>query len=501
MSVAVNRSVGGSVSRLAVALPIAAAIGVAALMLGDAYTVAAVVLVAVEVISMALLPLSWSVPLLLFGAPLRFYVTYPGTELDLALTNFIVVGFGGVCLMQWLMQTRPRLLRWEWMIVLWVAWSMLSVMWTTALIASLRGLFQWLMVFSAIVLAARSILHAAEPVRVIRRFLITLLCLVSIWSIIGFVQVALGLDTVIAFLGSPAAAAFFAPGLLATKLAAMNFNWRSGTDVQPFGPFLNAIEFGIFTAVGIGAAIAMALGRVRAVPRSLVAVTLVVTVAANVACLKATGWVAAGVAIAVAFVTLGRSVARVVAVSLGTVLVLGGLVFVFRENLSDRLQSLAVREGTTGATAEAISRPSIWLAYLDAVRERPLVGLGISTANERGPVHWTRTPTGGVIAGQLPTENSYLTALIETGAVGLALLLATLVGAVVRGVRLSRRYPDSPIAQGAGVAAIGLAALLAGNVTVDAFNGEILGVVMGMLVGIVVAASRLVPRVRSQAAA
>ena len=65
-------------------------------------------------------------------------------------------------------------------------------------------------------------------------------------------------------------------------------------------------------------------------------------------------------------------------------------------------------------------------------------------------------------------------------------------------MRLSRRYPEDPVAQGAGVAAIGIAALLAGNITVDAFNGEILGVVMGMLVGVVAAASRLVPHSRPQ---
>ena len=123
-----------------------------------------------------------------------------------------------------------------------------------------------------------------------------------------------------------------------------------------------------------------------------------------------------------------------------------------------------------------------------------MVGLGVATAHEYGPVHWTRLPgTGTTVAEQVPTENSYLSALIETGAVGLALLLLTVVGALVRGVKLSRRYPGDPVAQGAGVAAIGLAALLAGNMTVDGFNGEILGVIMGVLIGIVVAAVRLVP--------
>src|SRR6185437_10966550 len=147
-----------------------------------------------------------------------------------------------------------------------------------------------------------------------RRLLIALLALVTVWSIIGFVQVGLGLDNVTRFLTSPVGAVFYAPGLVESKLPTMSFNWRSGSDVQPFGPFLNAIEFGIFTAVGIGAAVAMALGRTRLVPRWLVITTLALAIAANVAGLKATGWVAAAVAIAVAFVTLGGSIRRVVAV-------------------------------------------------------------------------------------------------------------------------------------------------------------------------------------------
>jgi hypothetical protein len=85
--------------------------------------------------------------------------------------------------------------------------------------------------------------------------------------------------------------------------------------------------------------------------------------------------------------------------------------------------------------------------------------------------------------------------------VGLALLLIAVVGALVRGLRLARRYPDLPVAQAAGIAGIGLAAILAGNLTVDAFNGEILGVLMGILMGIIVAANRLEPRSRAAASA
>jgi len=480
-------------------LPLLAALGVAALMTGDLYTVVVGTLIALATLGLVLLPLTWSVPLLVFCAPFRFYITYPGTQLDVALTNFVVVGLGFTCVASALMGDRPRLLGWERAIAAWVGWTILSIAWTSGLIASLRGVFQWLMVFSGIVASALCVTRAADPAGAVRRLLTALLALVAVWSLIGFLQVALGLDRILGFLASPGGAVFYAPGLVEGRLPTMGFNWRSGTEIQPFGPFLNAIEFGIFTAVGVGAAVAMAVGRLWLGPRWLVWLALVLATAANVACLKATGWVAAAVAIAVAFVTVGRSIRRVLAVSFAAVALFAVLLWVFREDVTLRLQDLAAREGTTGATAEAISRPAIWLSYLDAARTRPLVGLGVASSIQYGPVHWTRAPTGNMVAGQLPTENSYLTTLIETGVVGLALLLLTLGGAFVRGVRLSRRYPADPLAQGAGVAAIGIAALLAGNMTVDAFNGEILGVIQGVLVGIVVAAVRLVPMARKAA--
>jgi O-antigen ligase len=148
-----------------------------------------------------------------------------------------------------------------------------------------------------------------------------------------------------------------------------------------------------------------------------------------------------------------------------------------------------------------LSRPAIWLYYLTALRIHPITGGGVSTSILYGPVHWTRTAGGSSVAVVLPTENSYLTTAIETGLVGLALLLIAVVGALVRGLRLARRYPDLPVAQAAGIAGIGLAAILAGNLTVDAFNGEILGVLMGILMGIIVAANRLEPRSRAAASA
>jgi O-antigen ligase len=475
---------------------IALAAGLAAAMLGDPYTVGVVVALGVAVTAIALLPLTWTLPALVFLIPFRLYVDLPGTPtLEVALTNFIVVGLGAVCLANLLLRGRPRLLGWEVAIVLWVGWTVASLAWTSEFVASLTGVFRWLMVFSAILIASQCVLRAADPIAAVRRLLIALLALVGFWCIVGFIEVAIGMDPIFAFLKSPAAAVFYPPLFLQDRLAARNFNWLSGNEVQPFGAFLNAIEFGILTAVGVGSALALAVGRRGLAPRWLVLSVLVLAGAANIACMKGTGWLAAGVAVAIAFVSLGRSIRRVLGVSLLTLAVLGLLIYIFRETLIDRVRALAAREGTEGAAAQALSRPAIWRYYLTALVGQPITGGGVSTSILFGPVHWTIPQGGGTsVAVVLPTENSYLTTAIETGLVGLLLLLLSVVGALLRGLRLARRYPDRPMAQAAGTAAIGLAAVLAGNMTVDAFNGEILGVLMGVLIGIIVAANRLESR-------
>ncbi len=476
---------------------VALAAALAAAMLGDAYTVAVIVVLGLATTAIAIVPLTWSLPALVFLIPFRLYVDIPGTTLELALTNFIVVGLGAVCLASLLLRGRPRLMGWELAIALWVIWTVASLAWTSQFVASLTGVFRWLMVFSAILIASQCVLRAADPAGAARRLLIALLALVGFWSIVGFIEVALGIDPIFAFLKSPAAAVFYPPLFLQERLAARNFNWLSGNEVQPFGAFLNAIEFGILTAVGVGSALALAVGRRALAPRWLVLAVLILASAANIACMKGTGWLAAGVAVAIAFISLGRSIRRVVGVSLMTLAVIGLLVYIFRETLIERVQALAAREGTEGAAAQALSRPAIWSYYLTAVIAQPITGGGVSTSILSGPVHWTIPQGGGTsVAVVLPTENSYLTTAIETGLVGLTLLLVSVIGALIRGLRLARRHPDRPLAQAAGTAAIGLAAILAGNLTVDAFNGEILGVLMGVLMGIIVAANRLEARSR-----
>jgi O-antigen ligase len=463
-------------------------------MLGDPYTGALVVAVAAAAAGLLVLPLTRSLPLLIFLIPFRLYVDFPSTKIEFSVTNFIVVGFGGACLAAALLRGRPRLLRWELSMVALLFWIVASFGWSSSAGASVGGVFRWIVFFSAILLGTECVLRAGDPAAAVRRILIGVLALVGVWSIVGFIQAAVGMDVMFAFLQTPISAAFYPPGLVDDRIAGQSFNWLSGTDVQPFGPFVNSIEFGVLTAAGLGIALALAVGRSRLAPRWLVLSVLVLATAANIACLKGTGWAAAGVAVAIAFVSLGRSIRRVLGVSLLTLVLLGLLVYIFQDALIERVQAIAVREGTQGAAAQALSRPAIWVYYLHALAVNPLMGLGVGTSILYGPIHWTATVDGNTsVATVLPTENSYLTAAIETGVVGLLLVLVVMVGALARGLRLARRYPDLPLAQGAGAAAIGLAAILTGNLTVDAFNEQILSLLMGVLIGVIVAANRRLP--------
>lgn len=483
----------GSPWQAAVILVLAACL--AAALMGEVYPVVVGLAVVLATVGLGILPLTWSLPILVFLVPFRLYVDLPGTEIEVATTNFLLVGLGGICLANLLLRGRPRLLPWELLVVAWVLWTVASVAWSMAVVASLRGVLRWMMTFSAILLAAQCVLGARDPAIAARRLLMAVLWLVGAWSVIGFIEVAVGLDPIVSFFNTPVAWVFFPPLFLKERVASLNFNWRSGNTVQPFGPFINAIEFGILTAVGVGIALALAVARSRLAPRRLVLSVLVLASAANIACMKGTGWLAAGVAVAVAFLSLGRSLRRVIGVSVLVLAIVGLLAYAFREELTERIQALAVREGAQGATAEALSRPAIWLYYLSGLKSRPVAGSGINTSILYGPIHWTRAPGGNAsVAVTLPTENSYLTAAIETGLVGLGLLVATLVGALGRGLRLARRNPTVPLAQAAGAAAIGLAAILAGNLTVDAFSGEILGVLGGIFVGVILAANRLLSR-------
>ena len=472
-------------------VPVALAALVVARMAVDPFTVLMLGLAGGAALGLATLPLERTLPALVALAPFRLYATIPGTSYEISLTSLITVMVGAFVLVANVARGLPRLTRWEWTFAAWFGWLVLTVLWSSSPGSSLRGLFSWGHLLAVAFLTAHVLRTAWDRGRVLRRLVTALLVLVTMWSVVGFLQAALSFTTVREMLSSPLAGLVYSPAELGIKLGAIGVNWRRGDSVQPFGPFDNAIVFGMFTATGVGLATATLVGRVRFAPRWLAVTTLVLGLAADIATLKATGWISAAAALVIAFLALGGSVGAVLrwGLALGTAAGLCG--FLFRDMIAARLAELAAREIVATGSLDAISRPAIWAHYLRVALTKPVTGHGLYTAGRLGPVRQTlATGTDVMISYQLPPENAYLTMAVDAGLPGLVGLLVVLCGALFGGARLSRRFPYDPLAQAAGLAAVGIAALLVGNFAVSALSEETMGVALGTLLGIVVVARR-----------
>jgi O-antigen ligase len=312
------------------------------------------------------------------------------------------------------------------------------------------------------------------------------------WSAIGFVQVALGYGTVSELLLSPLSAIVYAPAEMQSKLGAVGVNWRRGESVQPFGPFDNSNVFGFFAAAGAGMAMAALVGRHHQAPRRLAMLTLALAVAADVAALKVTGWLAAAGALLIVFLALGGSIRRVAQWGGAFLIAAVGFGYAVRNLLADRLADLAARELATTGSFEALSRVAIWAHYVGIARQRPLIGHGLYTASTFGPTHASlATGTGASISFRLPPESGYLGMAVDAGLVGLLLLVVVIGGALVSGVRLARRHREDELAQAAGLMAAGIAAIMIGNVSTTAFSEEITSLMLGVMIGVVLVARRV----------
>jgi len=299
-----------------VALPVTV-LGVATPVVG----LVATMLVAVAG-AMVTLPIGAFLSVLVLFAPVRLFVSVPLVGAELSMTGLVVFSLAVVLCARRLLEGRPALSRWEWVIALWWGWILISWLWSSDRRASFHGTYQWSLLFAAVFVTVQSLTAGPPAERTARRVITALLVLAAGWSALGLLESAIGLEGILAFLRSPGAALLFPTRLVREKLVAMDFNWISGDHVQPFGPFVNSIEFGIFTAAGMGVAVAIVVSRNRLAPRWLAFLTFVLALAANVAALKATGWLAAVVALVTVFVALGGSLRRLLTYGLliGTVL-------------------------------------------------------------------------------------------------------------------------------------------------------------------------------------
>lgn len=469
-------AVGALVSSLLAAfLPIAFAMG-ALLAVGATFLVFA--------------PLTGAVSAMILIAPVRMYEIVPLLGIEVSATTVLITSLGLILVARHVVSRTVRLTRTEWLMVVWWAWMACGLAWSVNRAASIRGLLQWTLFFAATALTTRAISSSREPERGARSLLAAFQLLVVFWSIIGIVQMIAGRALVLEALAQPWSTALFPAGLLEQKFVLMNFNWIAGDRVQPFGPFINSISFGIFTAAGLvvaAAAITRTTGGMSRVP-ARVAFVLAATV--NIATLKATGWVAAVVGLVMLNVALGGSVRRAIVGLTTSALLLGAGAYAFRGMIVQRLIGLAAREGVAAGTVNAVSRPIVWRHYVGVAESHLVTGTGLFTSGLFGPVHFTRLGTGAPTTDRLPTENGYLAVLIEQGLPGLTLLVLVLGGTCWRGIKLARRYPAEPMAALAGSAGVAIVTILVGNLTVNDFAEETASILLGVFVGIILVAAR-----------
>jgi O-antigen ligase len=448
-------------------------------------------ILAVMLTAVAILPFETLFLVLVFLAPLRAFAYVPVIGAELSATSLLLFGLAIGLVVRRLLGTRITLHRWEWFIISWGAWILFCWLWASPGKVGIAGVYHWSLFFGAVLLTVRYFDTGRSSEIAARRLLTTVLVLVSFWCVVGIGQVVIGRDRIMSFLNSPFAAILYLPSLLRYKVAAMDFNWLSGHDVRPFGPFINSIEFGVFTAAGLSVAVALAVSRSNLVPKWLAVFTGILALWANIAALKATGWLAALAALLAVFIALGGSVRRLAGFAVIVTSVISLAIAVFHVRLQERVANLALRERDPTAAIAAISRVAVWSHYFRVALEHPLTGSGPFTASTKGPVHWTVLgETGVTLANRMPTENSYLTLAVETGIPGLLLALGVIGSAAFVGLVLARRTPTDPIAQSAGAAAVGIVAMMVGYFSVDGLVQETNQLLLGLFVGIILVARR-----------
>jgi len=297
------------------------------------YEGGAAIVLALAGVAFFVLPIGAVVPMLILLAPVRLFAYLPVVGAELSLTSLLLLALALSITLTRSLRAPIALTRWEWSAVLWCGWIGLSWLWSSNRRTSVAGSYQWALLFAAILVVVSYVSRDPRPARALRRAVVAVLVLIDAWCVVGFTQSAIGLDGVLAFLRSRAADALFLPSLLRYKLVALDFNWKTGYGVQPFGPFINGIEFGIFTAVGLGVAAAATASRANLAPKWLALSTAVVALAANLAALKGTGWLAAVAAILTVFVALGGSVRRLALYASAVVVCAVILANAFRDEL------------------------------------------------------------------------------------------------------------------------------------------------------------------------
>lgn len=187
-------------------------------------------------------------------------------------------------------------------------------------------------------------------------------------------------------------------------------------------PFANKNTLGYLGALGVPAAAALALDARGTARLGWAGVLLVDLVGLGMSYAR-TGWIAAAVGLVVMVATLARGRARV------------GLLAVFAAVLA----LVVVKTGTARLDAlwgHGLSgRGGLWEAALVVFRQHPLLGVGPGNAPQALAPYVPAAYRG------LTPHDGALETLVELGLPGLVLVVAAVVGAVVRAVRVRGGTP------------------------------------------------------------
>jgi O-antigen ligase len=443
--------------------------------LGSAQAFATVAVVLLIFVAALTLPLSWVALGVAALVPFQFYFELPGSSFTLRGAVVWVLAAAIRLLVRRI--ARKEITRWQsWMLpaALFLSAALIAALGAPSRYLAFKGIYDWLIIFAT----AFVIGELARSRQAVDRLVFVLIAGGVAQATLGLAQYALGLDNVLGVLRLPVSTLFFQPSLLRERLADGSFNWVVFDRAAPFGTFINGIDYAIFVASVLGLTLPRLLV-VRARRQSVLLLGAVLLMGvALLLTFKGSGWLAfAGAAAIVAWFLLHQRSPRVLAlgvVGVGAALLLA---LPFADQLAQRALFLILRE--QGATGTA-GRLEIWANLLQDFLRRPVLGFGLNHAALLTEA--TRTLRYGAVAFNNPSaESAYVTALVETGLVGLGALMALFAATVARAARSARVD-----ARFIGILAA-LVALLLGNLTVAGFttdqNGMLLGALIGMTFG------------------